>query len=93
MYGIGFLFFVVTFAVNKFLLVFYYTKSESVFDPTFARDVFFSLRFLIIFKMLFGILNFCNPKITATQFEPRQDIPLKVNLTETFGYLNEELGR
>ena len=92
MYGIGFIFFGLTFALNKYLLIHYYKKSEAVLDPNFATEVIYILRFLIFFKMGLGILNFCNPSLTVTLKEPKQDIPLKLNLTETFSSWNEGLG-
>ena len=92
MYFIGLIFFTVTFWVNKYLLTNYYTKSDAVFDPRFARSVLWHLRYVIFAKLAMGLFMFCNPHVTHGNDQESFVPLLNVDLYTEFTKWNPGLG-
>jgi hypothetical protein len=67
MYLVGFVFTLLTFYTNKYLLVNFYRSSAQELDPNMVRNFVYQIRYIIFLKLLMGLFSFCNPRIFAVR--------------------------
>lgn len=90
MYFVGFMYFSITFIVNKLMLIKYYQKTNSLSRVTPN----FSLEFLnigILIHMITGCIMFTNPSLFQSKEPPKKDLP-KFNFlfhTEPFDVIDK----
>lgn len=76
MYFVGFIFFSITFFVNKVMLITYFQKTTTLSRVTPN----YSLKFLnvaIFIHMVFGCIMFTNPSLFHTKEKPNDNFPKK----------------
>ena len=69
-YGIGLIFFFMTFRTNKTLLMQYYKRTDTVLTPKLPLQAISYLKYCVLYKMLMGIVMIGNPKIFETVEQP-----------------------
>ena len=70
LYLIGFVFFTVTFLVNKVLLIKYYKRTDSILSRTIPLYSVHILKYAVLMKMIIGIFMFTNPEVFETKEGP-----------------------
>lgn len=81
MYIIGVAFFTVTYLNEKWLLFYFYKRTESRLNkviPLYSVDL---LRYILFAKIIVGITMFTDPNIFKTVTEPNSSsVPLKIDI-------------
>ena len=70
LYLIGFIFFSITFLVNKVLLIKYYKRTDSILSRTIPLYSVHILKYAVLMKMVIGIFMFTNPAVFETKEGP-----------------------
>lgn len=73
LYMIGFVFFSITFLVNKVLLIKYYKRTDSILSRTIPLYSVHILKYAVLMKMVIGIFMFTQPDVFETKDGPNEE--------------------
>lgn len=88
-YFIGFIFFIMTYQLNKLMLFRYYKRTDSQLNSSLPMDCIDILKYVLFLKLLMGLGAFTQPQIWITKDEPSPNsfvIFLRIDLK---GYMNQ----
>ena len=87
LYFIGFIFYILTFMVNKLLIMQYYKRTDSILSREIPQFSVTILYYSIIAKMLMSLVMVTNPSIIETKDEPtHEQIPFYIDIK---GYVED----